>query len=200
MCAGEMNYKLFLDLELAKRYIQEPHCLQYFFRILDIYHLEHLTPSTLKFFLKVKLNELRQKIRLRNELQIFQDIQTPIRREKDFDYVIDDIFNMIEPKESDKITMADIMRSGKSKAMVFILIDSKEFWRRYNDTKIDNRLDDIDLNPLDEFDDGPDDANLNSLDEFNENLGDLLDDGPDGGLIDVNFNQSDESEEMENLQ
>lgn len=53
-CAGEMDYKTYLDFVLALENRQEPQSLQYLFRILDFDHQGYLTSFTLNYFFKVK--------------------------------------------------------------------------------------------------------------------------------------------------
>lgn len=49
----EMDYKTYLDFVLAMDNKREPQALQYFFRLLDVGHRNHLNTFDLHFYFKV---------------------------------------------------------------------------------------------------------------------------------------------------
>lgn len=49
-----------------------------------------------------------------------------------FDDVKDEIFDMIKPKDSTRITLKDVIDSGQGETMVSILIEFHKFWAYEN--------------------------------------------------------------------
>jgi hypothetical protein len=52
----EMDYKTYLDFVLAMDNKKEPQALQYFFRLLDVNHRNHLNTFDLHFYFKVLIS------------------------------------------------------------------------------------------------------------------------------------------------
>lgn len=66
----------------------------------------------------------------------FQGIQEQILAHRaepvNFDDVKDEIFDMIKPKNSTRITLKDLIDSGQGDTMVSILIEFHKFWAYEN--------------------------------------------------------------------
>jgi serine/threonine-protein phosphatase 2A regulatory subunit B'' len=113
---GEMDYKTYLDFVLALENRQEPQSLHYLFRILDVEHQGFLTAFTLNYFFK-GIQE-----------QILQHHQEPVN----FEDVKDEIFDMIKPQDSAKITVKDLINCGQGETVMSILIEFHKFWAYEN--------------------------------------------------------------------
>jgi serine/threonine-protein phosphatase 2A regulatory subunit B'' len=113
---GEMDYKTYLDFVLALENRQEPQSLHYLFRILDVEHQGYLTAFTLNYFFK-GIQE-----------QILQHHQEPVN----FEDVKDEIFDMIKPQDSAKITVKDLINCGQGETVMSILIEFHKFWAYEN--------------------------------------------------------------------
>uniref|UniRef100_A0A2P2IBC3 Serine/threonine-protein phosphatase 2A regulatory subunit B'' subunit gamma n=2 Tax=Hirondellea gigas TaxID=1518452 RepID=A0A2P2IBC3_9CRUS len=113
---GEMDYKTYLDFVLALENQKEPQALHYFFKILDIDSKGHLTVFTLNYFFRSIQDQMRQH---NHEPVHFQDVK-------------DEIFDMVKPADSCKITLQDMVNSGQGDVVVSILIDLNGFWTYEN--------------------------------------------------------------------
>ena len=113
---GEMDYKTYLDFVLAMENKKEPQSLQYLFRILDVRHEGYLSVFALNYFFRAIQEEMRR------------HGQDPVP----FLDVKDEIFDMVTPADPLKITLADLVSSGKGDTVVSILTDLNEFWSYEN--------------------------------------------------------------------
>lgn len=113
---GEMDYKTYLDFVLALENRKEPQALQYLFRILDVEQKGFLSVFSLNYFYRA----IQEQMRRHN--------QDPIS----FEDVKDEIFDMVKPKDPLKITLQDLITSGKGDTVLSILIDLNDFWTYEN--------------------------------------------------------------------
>ena len=113
---GEMDYKTYLDFVLAMENKAEPQALHYLFRILDVRHEGFLSVFSLNYFFRAIQEEMRR------------HGQDPVP----FLDVKDEIFDMVAPDDPLRISLADLVRSGKGDTVVSILTDLNEFWSYEN--------------------------------------------------------------------
>ncbi|GFR61812.1 serine/threonine-protein phosphatase 2A regulatory subunit B'' subunit gamma [Elysia marginata] len=113
---GEMDYKTYLDFVLAMENRREPQALRYLFRILDVHHQGYLNVFTLNFFFRA----IQEQMKIHGQEPIkFQDVN-------------DEVFDMVKPCDPFKLTLNDLIRSGKGDTVVSILIDLNDFWTYEN--------------------------------------------------------------------
>ncbi|KAK7103080.1 serine/threonine-protein phosphatase 2A regulatory subunit B'' subunit gamma-like [Littorina saxatilis] len=113
---GEMDYKTYLDFVLAMENRREPQALRYLFRILDVQHRGHLNVFSLNFFFRA----IQEQMKLHGQEPVsFQDVN-------------DEIFDMVKPADPLKLTLQDLINSGKGDTVVSILIDLNDFWTYEN--------------------------------------------------------------------
>ncbi|KAH1001424.1 serine/threonine-protein phosphatase 2A regulatory subunit B'' subunit gamma [Dendroctonus ponderosae] len=110
---GEMDYKTYLDLVLALENRSEPQALAYLFRILDIKGCGYLDAFTLNYF--------------------FRDIQDQMtahgtEQPVSFSDVKDELFDMVRPKDPERVTLNDLVACGQGETFVSILIEFRGFW------------------------------------------------------------------------
>ena len=113
---GEMDYKTYLDFVLAMENKSDPQSLGYLFRVLDTRHEGCLSVYSLNFFFRAIQDEMR---RHGQDPVIFEDVK-------------DEIFDMVAPLDSLKITLTDLIRSGQGETVVQILTDLNGFWSYEN--------------------------------------------------------------------
>lgn len=113
---GEMDYKTYLDFVLAMENKKEPQSLHYLFRILDVRHEGFLSVFSLNYFFRAIQEEMKN------------HGQDPVP----FLDVKDEIFDMVRPEDPLRLTLADLVRSGKGDTVVSILTDLNEFWSYEN--------------------------------------------------------------------
>ncbi|CAI9730589.1 serine/threonine-protein phosphatase 2A regulatory subunit B subunit gamma isoform X1 [Octopus vulgaris] len=113
---GEMDYKTYLDFVLALENRKEPQSLQYLFRILDVQQKGYLDTFSLNYFYRAIQEQMK---RHKQEPILFEDVR-------------DEIFDMVKPKEPFKITLQDLIHSGKGDTVLSILIDLNDFWTYEN--------------------------------------------------------------------
>ncbi|GFO10143.1 serine/threonine-protein phosphatase 2a regulatory subunit b'' subunit gamma [Plakobranchus ocellatus] len=95
---------------------REPQALRYLFRILDVQHQGYLNVFTLNFFFRA----IQEQMKIHGQEPIkFQDVN-------------DEVFDMVKPSDPFKITLNDLIRSGKGDTVVSILIDLNDFWTYEN--------------------------------------------------------------------
>ncbi|XP_060536556.1 serine/threonine-protein phosphatase 2A regulatory subunit B'' subunit gamma-like [Cylas formicarius] len=110
---GEMDYKTYLDLVLALENRSEPQALGYLFRILDIKNCGYLDAFTLNFFFRAIQDQM--KAHGSEQPVPFQDVK-------------DELFDMVRPKDREKITLTDLLACGQGDTFVSILIEFHGFW------------------------------------------------------------------------
>ncbi|XP_041352870.1 serine/threonine-protein phosphatase 2A regulatory subunit B'' subunit gamma-like isoform X1 [Gigantopelta aegis] len=113
---GEMDYKTYLDFILAMENRREPQALRYLFRILDLEHKGYLNVFSLNFFFRA----IQEQMKLHGQEPVsFHDVK-------------DEIFDMVKPDDPFKLTLQDLINSGKGDTVVSILIDLNDFWTYEN--------------------------------------------------------------------
>ncbi|CAH0550349.1 unnamed protein product [Brassicogethes aeneus] len=113
---GEMDYKTYLDLVLALENRSEPQALAFLFRILDIKECGYLDAFTLNYFFRA----------IQDQMEAHG--ADPVS----FEDVKDELFDMVKPKDPQKITLADLQASGQGETFVSILIEFHGFWNHEN--------------------------------------------------------------------
>ncbi|XP_017777665.1 PREDICTED: serine/threonine-protein phosphatase 2A regulatory subunit B'' subunit gamma-like [Nicrophorus vespilloides] len=114
---GEMDYKTYLDLVLALENRSEPQALAFLFKILDLNDSGYLDAFTINYFFRAIQEQLRDA-----DLVIFEDFK-------------DELFDMVKPKNPDRITLSDLYACGKGETFVSILIEFQAFLNyEYRDT------------------------------------------------------------------
>lgn len=113
---GEMDYKTYLDLVLALENRAEPQSLAFLFRILDLQGKGYLDAFTLNYFFRAIQEQMRAH---GTEPVSFQDVK-------------DELFDMVRPKDPEKITLTDLLACGQGDTFVSILIEFHGFWAYEN--------------------------------------------------------------------
>ncbi|XP_018561754.1 serine/threonine-protein phosphatase 2A regulatory subunit B'' subunit gamma-like [Anoplophora glabripennis] len=113
---GEMDYKTYLDLVLALENRSEPQALAFLFRILDIKNCGYLDAFTLNYFFRAIQEQMKAH---GAEPVSFQDVK-------------DELFDMVRPKDPEKITLADLLACGQGDTFISILIEFHGFWAYEN--------------------------------------------------------------------
>lgn len=113
---GEMDYKTYLDLVLALENRTEPQALAFLFRILDIKSQGYLDAFTLNYFFRAIQEQMRAH---GAEPVSFQDVK-------------DELFDMVRPKDTEIITLQDLINCGQGDTFVSILIEFHGFWAYEN--------------------------------------------------------------------
>ncbi|CAG9764751.1 unnamed protein product [Ceutorhynchus assimilis] len=111
--SGEMDYKTYLDLVLALENRGEPQALAFLFRILDIQECGYLDAFTLNYFFRA----------IQDQMKAHGSGQTV-----SFEDVKDELFDMVRPKDPEKITLSDLLACGQGETFVSILIEFQGFW------------------------------------------------------------------------
>lgn len=113
---GEMDYKTYLDLVLALENRSEPQALAFLFRILDIKNCGYLDAFTLNYFFRAIQEQMKAH---GAEPVSFQDVK-------------DELFDMVRPKDPEKISLADLLACGQGDTFISILIEFHGFWAYEN--------------------------------------------------------------------
>ncbi|GBG30910.1 Serine/threonine-protein phosphatase 2A regulatory subunit B'' subunit gamma [Hondaea fermentalgiana] len=114
---GEIDYKTFLDFVLAMETKKSAQSLAYFFRLLDVRKQSYLDRFCIRYF----FSEIVQKLRELDGGGADADV---VR----VDDVCDEIFDMCNPRDPCRITLADLVRSGIGDTIVTMLTDLSGFW------------------------------------------------------------------------
>jgi serine/threonine-protein phosphatase 2A regulatory subunit B'' len=126
----EMDYKTFLNFVLAVDNKASMQSIKYLFKILDMHHVGYLDVFTLSYFFRAvhnKMNELGHDVR-----NICID-----------DVVQNEIFDMVQPARSDRITLEDLSKCKCAPTIFSILTDVNGFWKYDNrETLLSEREDD----------------------------------------------------------
>jgi len=109
---GEMDYKSFLDFVLAMENKKSIQSLQYFWKILDVFHKNAIDTFVVNMFLRsvVEKLEARQKLGYRVE-----DIK-------------DEIWDMAKPDTPHALVFNDLVKSNFGDTIVSILTDARAFY------------------------------------------------------------------------
>ncbi|CAF1450615.1 unnamed protein product, partial [Didymodactylos carnosus] len=114
---GEMDYKSYLDFALALEHRNSPQALHYLFQIMDSDNKGYLHPGDLSYFYKGIIQMLATRP--------FADVPP-------FNNVQNEIFDMVKPVDSTRITLKDLINCGQGGLVLSILIDINSFWSYEN--------------------------------------------------------------------
>lgn len=70
---GEMDYKTFLDFVLAMENKKSPQALQYFFRVLDVFHKSALDTFVINMFFRAVIQKLETKVQTDYKIDDLKD-------------------------------------------------------------------------------------------------------------------------------
>ena len=118
-----MDYKAFLDFVLAMENKKTPQALQYYWKILDVYHKGAIDSFVINMFFK----DVVKKLQTMDKLQFL------------IEDVIDEIFDMCKPKAPLGITFEDLSGSQQGDIIVTMLIDAKGFYD-YDQREASNQM------------------------------------------------------------
>ena len=109
---GEMDYKNFLDFVLAMENKKSPQSLQYFWRVIDVFHKGAIDTFVINMFFRAVIDKLSQ--RIQNDYKV--------------DDLKDELFDMAKPMLPHCIQLEDLVKCGVGDIIVRILIDAKGFY------------------------------------------------------------------------
>ncbi|CAF0778963.1 unnamed protein product [Rotaria sordida] len=114
---GEMDYKSYLDFVLALENRNSPQGLRYLFQIMDTENKGFLHPGDLNYFYRGMVQMLSTR---------------PLTDIPPFNNVQNEIFDMVKPVDSMRITLKDLINCGQGGLVLSILIDIGSFWAYEN--------------------------------------------------------------------
>jgi len=109
---GEMDYKNFLDFVLAMENKKAPQALQYFWRVLDVFHKGGIDTFVINMFFRA----------------VIQKLESRMQTEYKVDDLKDELWDMAKPQLPYCITLADLINCGVGDVIVSMLIDAKAFY------------------------------------------------------------------------
>lgn len=109
---GEMDYKTFLDFVLAFENKKTPQSLNYFWRVLDVFHKGALDTFVINMFFR----------------QVIQRLEQKVQTEYKVDDLKDELWDMAKPASLHCITLQDLIKCGVGHIVVSMLIDAKAFF------------------------------------------------------------------------
>jgi len=106
-----MDYKSYLDFVLALDNRNSPQGLRYLFQIMDVDNKGYLHPGDLNFFYRVNLDNLsfKNNIELVFKGMIQMLATRPSAEIPPFNNVQNEIFDMVKPVDSMRITLKDLI-------------------------------------------------------------------------------------------
>jgi len=123
---NEMDYKLYLDFVLANMYKTTNEALQYHFRMLDLHKTGRLTVFEVNYFFRPVIERLHEMKYYEAEQELpSREREKEREREKQklLEDVVDEIFDMVKPKERSAITLKDLVDCKVGETVVGILTD-----------------------------------------------------------------------------
>ncbi|CAK68916.1 unnamed protein product (macronuclear) [Paramecium tetraurelia] len=111
---GEMDYKTFLDFVLAMENKKSQQAIQYFWRILNVYHKPAIDSFVINMFFRPIIQKLEHKVDDKFGFNV-EDVK-------------DEIFDMAKPAISTAITLTDLQNCGQGDIIISMLIDAKAFY------------------------------------------------------------------------
>lgn len=107
-----MDYKTFLDFVLAMENKKSPQALQYFWRVLDVFHKGAIDTFVINMFFRAVITKLEARMQM--------------------DYKVDDLkdelWDMAKPQSPYCITLQDLITCGVGDIIVSMLTDAKAFY------------------------------------------------------------------------
>lgn len=113
---GEMDYKTYLDIVLTLENRSEPQALAFLFRMLDFNEKGYLDAFVLNYFFRA----------------IQEQMQAHGAAPVSFEDVKDELFDMVRPKNPERITLNDLYACGQADTFISILIEFHRFWTYEN--------------------------------------------------------------------
>ena len=108
-----IDFKQFIDFVLAMENRKDPASIQYIWRALDVYHNNKIDTFIINMFYRGVIKKLVN--RDKGEYRI--------------DDIKDEIWDMIGPKNTNYITLQDVLKSSYSDIVLSLLIDAKAFYQ-----------------------------------------------------------------------
>lgn len=109
---GELDFRSFLEFVLAMENKKSPEAIQYFWRILDVYHKGAIDSFIINMFFR----------------SIIQRLEIMEKTGFNVDDVKDEIFDMAKPELPMAITLNDLIKCGQGDIIISMLIDAKAFY------------------------------------------------------------------------
>ncbi|CDW90293.1 serine threonine-protein phosphatase 2a regulatory subunit b subunit gamma [Stylonychia lemnae] len=109
---GEMDYKTFLDFVLAMENKKSPQALQYFWRVLDVFHKNAIDTFVINMFFRA----------------VIQKLETRVQTDYKVDDLKDELWDMAKPQLPYCITLQDLINCGVGDIIVSMLTDAKAFY------------------------------------------------------------------------
>lgn len=107
-----MDYKNFLDFVLAMENKKSSQSMQYFWRILDVFHKGAIDTFVINMFFRAVIDKLSQ--RLQNDYKV--------------DDLKDELFDMAKPSMPHCIQLEDLVKCGVGDTIIKIMTDAKGFY------------------------------------------------------------------------
>ena len=108
-----IDFKQFIDFVLAMENRKDPASIQFLWRAIDVYHNNKVDTFVINMFYRGVIKKLIN--RDKGEYRI--------------DDIKDEIWDMIGPKDSNYITLQDVLKSSYSDIVLSLLIDAKAFYQ-----------------------------------------------------------------------
>ncbi len=108
-----IDFKQFIDFVLAMENRKDPASIQFIWRAIDVYHRNAVDTFVINMFYRAVIKKLYN--RDRGEYRI--------------DDIKDEIWDMIGPKNSNYITLEDVLKSSYRDQVLSLLIDAKAFYQ-----------------------------------------------------------------------
>jgi serine/threonine-protein phosphatase 2A regulatory subunit B'' len=109
----EMDYKTFLDFVLAMENKNTKQAIQYFWKLIDIYHRGSLDGFVVNYFFGAILRLLQAR---KVDAASVDDVK-------------DEIFDMVKAKQPGVITLQDLVNCRQGGTVLSMLTDAAAFWR-----------------------------------------------------------------------
>ncbi|ORY26412.1 EF-hand [Rhizoclosmatium globosum] len=120
---GNMDYKTFVDFVLAIENPNAPESITYQFKLLDVKAQGYLDDFTIGYLFKSVVEKM---ISFGHEPVHVAD-------------VVNEVFDMANPKVGDKITLEDLLKCGVGGTITTILTDCRGFWAYDNRESLEGR-------------------------------------------------------------
>jgi len=107
-----IDFKQFIDFVLSLENRKHPASIQYIWRAIDVYHKNAVDTFVINMFYR----------------QVVRKLMNRGKGEYKIDDIKDEIWDMIKPKNSNYITLQDVLNSPYSDTVLSLLIDAKAFY------------------------------------------------------------------------
>ena len=106
------DFKQFIDFCLAMENKKSPAAIQFFWRAIDVYHLNKIDSFIINMFFRHIIKKLNNRNKLGYKV----------------DDIKDEIWDMVKPKNQGYLTLEDVLASSNSDLILPILFDAKVFF------------------------------------------------------------------------